>query len=139
MSFGALPKDLLWLLMARYFDPNDALRCLRVCKRLNECIKHDIVLVRVIKARALLNSSRYYMGRQLVACKLCNMDIDNYSMWRHLALHERHPEMFAVQRPRPEKCRLCDIPFPDSNHANMCLMEIVNCTFILRLVSFANL
>ncbi len=122
-SFDALPRDVLWLLMTRYFDPVDAVRCLRVCKRLNQCVAHDVVRVRVIKAVA---GGRFDISPRAL-CLDCNKVVHTSMLRSHLRTHKRHPDRFPVLPVGRSKCELCDVSFPSDSHASHCLMEIMGC------------
>jgi len=67
-----LPNDLIWLLLTKYVDPLDAVKCLRVCKKWKNAVKVENVQVRAIKHISIhrFKSSVSYFG-YLFLCSQC--------------------------------------------------------------------
>jgi hypothetical protein len=132
MSFDNFPKDILWLLMVKYFDPRDAVRCLSVCKRFYQCVDNDFVRRRVIKAHVAKEWAGNY---SLTTCELCNCVLKKENMSTHLKKHEQYnhdTHRYRVEPPRKKQCELCDLPFPPKGHigpnvSGVCPLEVVEC------------
>ncbi len=131
-SLDRFPKDILWLLMSRYFSPCDAVRCLMVCKRFGQCIDGDAVRRRAIRTLSFSEHAPLFR-HPMTTCELCNCILAEANVSTHMMKHEYakdDPLRFRVQPKKLKQCELCEWPFPDKSHSGVrgwCPLEITTC------------
>lgn len=116
MSFPLLnlPTDLIREMMIRYFDPQDAFTCLRVCKRLYSISEPYSIVERFLKYRSV----KYYHldVSNLSICSKCNVCFPNKSslanhMKKHLQFEKSGKKMMPKGKQFVEsKCSRCNLP-----------------------------
>jgi len=134
--FLELPRDLVKLLMIKYFDPLSLLRCLRVCKDFKNLLSNINIKdlrIKVVKQIAY-EKQIAWLDDGLKQCELCGEEIRKGRLPRHL---EKHQETLrnggVVQRCKPswmtlELCKLCAAPFPNYGPHKIkgCPLEIID-------------
>lgn len=136
--FLELPRDVIKLLMLKYFDPITALRCLRVCKYFNNILLNfevSLLRVGVIKYIAYENQVISGVTKLPIRCQLCGVEITEKGAGKHAAKHKkRYLAGKPIPRIRdiyviPEPCHICDAPFPERGpHSEKgCPLVVVKC------------
>lgn len=120
-----LCKDLLSAMMNHYFDPISALRCLRVCKRLNSLGDRDLIIEKVLRYRMLLEYQEQYS--KLIICPKCQTVLNSKkSLKKHLIKHdtlERSGKKMPVYKTFQERVATC-CNTPTSNYtSHRCLIR----------------
>ncbi|ARF09982.1 hypothetical protein Indivirus_6_48 [Indivirus ILV1] len=124
-NFLDLPEDVIIPMINNIFDPITSLKCLRVCKRLNELGNRSKIIYRV-----LMFNMKSEFQRQLdkmILCPKCFIKLDNEtSLKKHLYKHaqaERKNNILACHNPfKRGSCRYCKGPTSNlTNH--VCLLS----------------
>lgn len=104
-----LPKDIINLLLNKYFDPISALRCLRTCKYLNILGDRSSIIHKVLMQRYEMNFQEQV--KSLSLCPVCSISIPKTGLKQHLQKHEkanRNNKVLPVHNPFTlSKCYMC--------------------------------
>lgn len=125
----SLPTDLIKLLINEVFDPITSLRCLRVCKRLNDLGDRTKIIYRVLMFNTELEFQKQFS--QLILSPKCFIKMkDHESLKKHLQKHiqmEKKNRLFPCHNPfKRSSCRYCK--GPTSNFTNhTCLLQSKSC------------
>jgi hypothetical protein len=131
MNFLELPKDLINLLMNKYFHPADALYCLMTCKSLLSIFPDkkwlEALRIKVLKQIAYEKQIEAIGNKKV--CDVCNQFIPITSMKKHLEKHQIRNTAPIMRPPMMLKCPLCEAPYPErSPHTRKtCPMKIIRC------------
>lgn len=125
-----LPIDLIREMINRYFDPISALRCLQVCKKLNELGDRSQIIYNVLRYLTEKEFQDQYSA--LILCPKCFTKLDSQKILeKHLKKHEatekRKKAAMPVHNPfRKYQCRQCEGVYSNmTNHT--CLMKTKYC------------
>lgn len=125
----SLPTDLIKYLINDVCDPITSLRCLRVCKRLNDLGDRTKIIHRVLMFNIELEFQEQFS--KLILCPKCFIKMDNQqSLKKHLQKHlqaEKRNKILACHNPlKRSLCYYCKGPTSNLT-GHTCLLQRKSC------------